>query len=58
MFFIYFPRFETYGIYVVMFWEILRTLIRITVVFFFLMLAFGLSFHVLLGTQVGNVTVV
>ncbi|KAJ6663961.1 hypothetical protein lerEdw1_008915 [Lerista edwardsae] len=50
-FLLYLQRFETYGIYVVMFWEILRTLIRITVVFFFLMLAFGLSFHVLLGTQ-------
>ncbi|XP_066480502.1 transient receptor potential cation channel subfamily A member 1 [Tiliqua scincoides] len=50
-FLLYLQRFETYGIYVVMFWEILRTLIRIIVVFFFLMLAFGLSFHVLLGTQ-------
>lgn len=36
----------------VMFWEILRTLIRIVVVFFFLILAFGLSFFVLLGSQV------
>uniref|UniRef100_A0A8C9F4I0 Transient receptor potential cation channel subfamily A member 1 n=1 Tax=Pavo cristatus TaxID=9049 RepID=A0A8C9F4I0_PAVCR len=45
------PRFENYGIYVVMFWEILRTLIRIAVVFFFLILAFGLSFFVLLGSQ-------
>lgn len=35
-----------------MFWEILRTLIRIAVVFFFLILAFGLSFFVLLGSQV------
>ncbi|KAL7984248.1 hypothetical protein Chor_002818 [Crotalus horridus] len=45
------PLFENYGIYIVMFWEILKTLIRIIVVFFFLMLAFGLSFHVLLGSQ-------
>ncbi|XP_044279991.1 transient receptor potential cation channel subfamily A member 1 [Varanus komodoensis] len=50
-FLLYLQRFENYGIYVVMFWEILRTLIRIAVVFFFLMLAFGLSFHVLLGSQ-------
>uniref|UniRef100_A0A6J0V738 Transient receptor potential cation channel subfamily A member 1 n=1 Tax=Pogona vitticeps TaxID=103695 RepID=A0A6J0V738_9SAUR len=50
-FLLYLQRFENYGIYVVMFWEILRTLIRISVVFFFLMLAFGLSFHVLLGSQ-------
>ncbi|XP_077208275.1 transient receptor potential cation channel subfamily A member 1 isoform X1 [Paroedura picta] len=50
-FLLYLQRFENYGIYVVMFWEILRTLLRIVVVFFFLILAFGLSFHVLLGTQ-------
>ncbi|XP_048363786.1 transient receptor potential cation channel subfamily A member 1 [Sphaerodactylus townsendi] len=50
-FLLYLQRFENYGIYVVMFWEILRTLLRILVVFFFLVLAFGLSFHVLLGTQ-------
>lgn len=49
-------RFENYGIYVVMFWEILRTLIRIAVVFFFLILAFGLSFFVLLGSQVGGMS--
>ncbi|XP_039201373.1 transient receptor potential cation channel subfamily A member 1 [Crotalus tigris] len=50
-FLFYLQRFENYGIYIVMFWEILKTLIRIIVVFFFLMLAFGLSFHVLLGSQ-------
>ncbi|XP_063155461.1 transient receptor potential cation channel subfamily A member 1 [Candoia aspera] len=50
-FLLYLQRFESYGIYVVMFWEILRTLIRIVTVFFFLMLAFGLSFYVLLGSQ-------
>nr|XP_056710881.1 transient receptor potential cation channel subfamily A member 1 [Euleptes europaea] len=50
-FLLYLQRFENYGIYVVMFWEILRTLLRIAVVFFFLILAFGLSFHVLLGSQ-------
>uniref|UniRef100_A0A8B9TBW7 Transient receptor potential cation channel subfamily A member 1 n=1 Tax=Anas platyrhynchos TaxID=8839 RepID=A0A8B9TBW7_ANAPL len=47
-FLLYLQRFENYGIYVVMFWEILRTLIRIAVVFFFLILAFGLSFFRLL----------
>lgn len=56
IFFVYLlPRFENYGIYVVMFWEILRTLIRIAVVFFFLILAFGLSFFVLLGSQVSSI---
>ncbi|XP_040210340.1 transient receptor potential cation channel subfamily A member 1 isoform X1 [Rana temporaria] len=50
-FLIYLQRFETCGIYIVMFWEILRTLIRIVVLFFFLILAFGLSFFVLLYPQ-------
>ncbi|XP_075069745.1 transient receptor potential cation channel subfamily A member 1 isoform X2 [Mixophyes fleayi] len=50
-FLIYLQRFETYGIYIVMFWEILRTLVRIVVLFFFLLLAFGLSFYVLLYPQ-------
>ncbi|XP_063307399.1 transient receptor potential cation channel subfamily A member 1 isoform X1 [Pelobates fuscus] len=50
-FLIYLQRFESYGIYIVMFWEILRTLLRIVVLFFFLLLAFGLSFYVLLYPQ-------
>ncbi|XP_075776642.1 transient receptor potential cation channel subfamily A member 1 [Pelodiscus sinensis] len=50
-FLLYLQRFENYGIYIVMFWEILRTLLRIAVVFFFLILAFGLSFFVLLCSQ-------
>ncbi|KAM4705765.1 transient receptor potential cation channel subfamily A member 1 [Rhinophrynus dorsalis] len=50
-FLIYLQRFESFGIYVVMFWEILRTLLRIVFVFFFLLLAFGLSFFVLLYPQ-------
>ncbi|XP_063779984.1 transient receptor potential cation channel subfamily A member 1 isoform X2 [Pseudophryne corroboree] len=50
-FLIYLQRFETYGIYIVMFWEILRTLVRIVVLFFFLILAFGLSFFVILYPQ-------
>ncbi|MEE6463732.1 hypothetical protein FKM82_006038 [Ascaphus truei] len=50
-FLIYLQRFESYGIYIVMFWEILRTLLRIVVLFFFLILAFGLSFFVFLYPQ-------
>ncbi|KAE8599011.1 hypothetical protein XENTR_v10017018 [Xenopus tropicalis] len=51
-FLIYLQRFESYGIYIVMFWEILRTLLRIVFLFFFLILAFGLSFYVFLYPQV------
>ncbi|XP_053322889.1 transient receptor potential cation channel subfamily A member 1 [Spea bombifrons] len=50
-FLIYLQRFENCGIYIVMFWEILRTLLRIVVLFFFLILGFGLSFFVLLYPQ-------
>ncbi|XP_075684342.1 transient receptor potential cation channel subfamily A member 1 isoform X2 [Rhinoderma darwinii] len=50
-FLIYLQRFETCGIYIVMFWEILRTLVRIIIIFFFLILGFGLSFYVLLSPQ-------
>ncbi|XP_068090926.1 transient receptor potential cation channel subfamily A member 1 [Hyperolius riggenbachi] len=50
-FLIYLQRFETYGIYIVMFWEIMKTLVRIVILFFFLILAFGLSFFVLLYPQ-------
>nr|BBH84654.1 transient receptor potential ankyrin 1a [Xenopus muelleri] len=50
-FLIYLQRFESYGIYIVMFWEILRTLLRIVFLFFFLILAFGLSFYVFLYPQ-------
>ncbi|KAF7655906.1 hypothetical protein LDENG_00048650, partial [Lucifuga dentata] len=41
-------RFEGVGIYVVMFGEIMRTLVRIVTVFLYLMLAFGLAFHALM----------
>nr|XP_033785675.1 transient receptor potential cation channel subfamily A member 1 [Geotrypetes seraphini] len=51
-FLIYLQRFESYGIYIVMFWEILRTLLRIIILFFFIILAFGLSFYILLYHQV------
>ncbi|XP_078542291.1 transient receptor potential cation channel subfamily A member 1 [Lissotriton helveticus] len=50
-FLLYLQRFESFGIYIVMFWEILRTLLRIVVLFFFLILAFGLSFFILLYPQ-------
>ncbi|XP_074141587.1 transient receptor potential cation channel subfamily A member 1 [Sminthopsis crassicaudata] len=50
-FLLYLQRFEHYGIYVVMLLEITKTLLKTTFVFFFLILAFGLGFHVLLGFQ-------
>ncbi|KAG8441939.1 hypothetical protein GDO86_010936 [Hymenochirus boettgeri] len=50
-FLIYLQRFETYGIYIVMFWEILRTLLKIVFLFFFLILAFALSFFIFLYPQ-------
>ncbi|KAF3835887.1 hypothetical protein F7725_028445 [Dissostichus mawsoni] len=34
-----------------MFWEIMRTLIRIVMIFLYLMLAFGLAFHALMLNQ-------
>lgn len=48
-----FCRFEGIGIYVVMFWEILRTLMRVVMLFFYLMLAFSLAFYALMLNQVG-----
>ncbi|XP_068955651.1 transient receptor potential cation channel subfamily A member 1 [Petaurus breviceps papuanus] len=50
-FLLYLQRFENCGIYVVMLLEITKTLLKTTFVFFFLILAFGLGFHVLLGLQ-------
>uniref|UniRef100_UPI00398F7D25 transient receptor potential cation channel subfamily A member 1b n=1 Tax=Pristiophorus japonicus TaxID=55135 RepID=UPI00398F7D25 len=47
-FLLYLQRFDICGIYVVMFGEILRTLIRIMLLFFFLIMAFGLTFYILL----------
>ena len=41
-------RFNSFGIYVVMFLEILSTLLRVLFVFSVLIIAFGLSFHILL----------
>lgn len=47
-------RFEGVGIYVVMLSEIMRTLFRVVLLFFFLMLAFSLAFHALMLNQVGK----
>ncbi len=44
-----------YGIYVVMFLEILRTLVQVIIVFSILFVAFGLAFYILLGTEVSLV---
>ncbi|XP_032152220.1 transient receptor potential cation channel subfamily A member 1 [Sapajus apella] len=50
-FLLYLQRFENCGIFIVMLEVILKTLLRSTVVFVFLLLAFGLSFYVLLNLQ-------
>uniref|UniRef100_A0A4W4FNV1 Ion transport domain-containing protein n=1 Tax=Electrophorus electricus TaxID=8005 RepID=A0A4W4FNV1_ELEEL len=47
-FLLYFQRFERFGIYVVMFGEIIKTLVSVIILFVFLLLAFGLSFHALM----------
>ncbi|KAF7691743.1 transient receptor potential cation channel subfamily A member 1b [Silurus meridionalis] len=47
-FLLFLQRFDRFGIYVVMFGEITRTLIIVLVLFIFLLLAFGLSFHALM----------
>nr|AEL30802.1 transient receptor potential cation channel subfamily A member 1 [Carollia brevicauda] len=50
-FLLYLQRFENCGIFIVMLEVITMTLLRSTVVFVFLFLAFGLSFYVLLNIQ-------
>ncbi|GFR58682.1 transient receptor potential cation channel subfamily A member 1 [Elysia marginata] len=45
---VFLQRFDFFGIYVVMFLEILRTLIQVLCVFSILFIAFGLSFYMLL----------
>ncbi|XP_066228535.1 transient receptor potential cation channel subfamily A member 1 [Saccopteryx leptura] len=50
-FLMYLQRFENCGIFIVMLEVIMKTLLRSTVVFIFLLLAFGLSFYVLLSVQ-------
>lgn len=42
-------RFDQVGIYVVMFLEILQTLIKVLMVFSMLIIAFGLAFYILLS---------
>lgn len=42
-------RFDQVGIYVVMFLEILQTLIKVLMVFSILIIAFGLAFYILLS---------
>uniref|UniRef100_A0A4W4HLE7 Transient receptor potential cation channel, subfamily A, member 1a n=1 Tax=Electrophorus electricus TaxID=8005 RepID=A0A4W4HLE7_ELEEL len=48
---LYLQRFQRFGIYVVMFREICRTLLSIIVIFVYLILAFALAFHALLIEQ-------
>ncbi|XP_029779461.1 transient receptor potential cation channel subfamily A member 1 [Suricata suricatta] len=50
-FLLYLQRFENCGIFIVMLGVIMKTLLRSTVVFVFLFLAFGLSFYILLSIQ-------
>ncbi|KAM6976850.1 transient receptor potential cation channel subfamily A member 1-like [Aplochiton taeniatus] len=50
-FLLYLQRFERFGIYVVMLREIMKTLVSIVVLFFFLIFAFGLTFHALMLNQ-------
>ncbi|XP_067644879.1 transient receptor potential cation channel subfamily A member 1 [Eurosta solidaginis] len=46
---LFLQRFDQVGIYVVMFLEILQTLIKVLIVFSILIIAFGLSFYILLS---------
>ncbi|XP_063845485.1 transient receptor potential cation channel subfamily A member 1-like isoform X1 [Scylla paramamosain] len=45
---LYFQRFDRIGIYIVMFLEILNTLIKVLLVFSVLIIAFGLAFYILM----------
>lgn len=49
---LYLQRFNSFGIYVVMFLEILSTLLRVLSVFSVLIIAFGLSFYILMRNMV------
>ena len=44
-------RFESIGIYVVMFRQIAKTLLCIVYIFFFLILAFALAFYAVVVTE-------
>ncbi|EEB19608.1 conserved hypothetical protein [Pediculus humanus corporis] len=46
---LYLQRFDQVGIYIVMFLEILQTLIKVLLVFSILIIAFGLAFYILLS---------
>ncbi|XP_042871223.1 transient receptor potential cation channel subfamily A member 1-like [Penaeus japonicus] len=46
---IYFQRFDRIGIYIVMFLEILNTLLNVLLVFSVLIVAFGLAFYILMS---------
>ncbi|KAF2368431.1 Ankyrin repeat-containing domain [Trinorchestia longiramus] len=46
---LYFQRFDRIGIYIVMFLEILQTLLKVLAVFSVLIIAFGLAFFILLS---------
>nr|BAX76612.1 transient receptor potential cation channel subfamily A member 1 [Patiria pectinifera] len=50
-FLLYLQRFDIFGIYVVMFLEILRTLVQVLFVFSILFIAFGLTFFMLLSQE-------
>lgn len=50
-FLLYMQRFEGIGIYIVMFGEIMKTLVRIVLVFWYLVFAFALAFHALMLNQ-------
>ncbi|XP_068160257.1 transient receptor potential cation channel subfamily A member 1b isoform X2 [Antennarius striatus] len=50
-FLLYLQRFEGVGIYVVMFWEIMKTLIRVILLFFYMLFAFSLAFYALMLNQ-------
>lgn len=50
-FLLYLQRFEGIGIYIVMFGEIMKTLVRVVLVFSYLVFAFGLAFHALMLNQ-------
>ncbi len=48
-------RFDMFGIYVVMFLEILKTLVQVIFVFSILIIAFGLSFYILISRDVSHI---
>ena len=55
-FLLFFRRFPALGIYVVMVTEILKTFARFFIIFFLFVIAFGLSFYLLLQNQARIVT--